>query len=264
MEHNQLNIKTPEYVSLKFQTAGLGSRAAAQIMDQLILLTTQMILILFLFFFMDNPLMTYFFSEGNSVAIAIFIILVFVINFGYFIFLEYIWAGRTIGKRMLGIRVIQENGHRITVLSSIIRNFVRLIDMLPSAYAVGILFVFFHSKHKRLGDIAAGTIVVHEHRRKNKASPLGNYIESKGLQEEMLEINAFQLKRLTQKDWELLQTYCQRAIHLKSSDRNPLTNQVAQILLPKVDIPLSSHEEVREDQLLLLYLHARKDWDIHL
>ncbi|MFK4996937.1 RDD family protein [Bacillus sp. N9] len=64
------------------------------------------------------------------------------INWGYFIVFEFVSGGRTIGKRVIGIRVIQDNGHSITFLSSLIRNLLRVIDSLPTSYLLGMIMIF--------------------------------------------------------------------------------------------------------------------------
>ncbi|ENH96440.1 RDD domain containing protein [Gracilibacillus halophilus YIM-C55.5] len=258
MEQEQLQVKTPEYVSLQFQTAGLGSRATAAIIDYSILYFFQFLLFLLLFFVMIDPMIS---SDMSSWIFVFMIILLFVINFGYFIFSEYFWAGRTVGKRLLGIRVIQENGHRITFLSSIIRNFMRLIDSLPTAYLIGILLVFLHSKHKRLGDITAGTIVIHEHQRK-KHNKVDKFIQEKGWSKEQLSIDHYQRQKIDYHDWQLLQTYCQRLITLSLDQKESLTQQVGRILLPKINrepdqLPIDQQEAM----LFILYLHLREEWE---
>ncbi|WP_223631568.1 RDD family protein, partial [Pseudomonas atacamensis] len=163
----------PEYVSLQFQLSGLGSRAAAFLIDQLILWAVNAVIIIILVIIMNNETFLPIFFAENTIPIAITIVALFIINWCYFFAFEFFSGGRTIGKRILGIRVIQENGHSITLLSSFIRNLLRIIDSLPTAYLLGMIMVFFHSKHKRLGDLVAGTIVVHERKakRKKKLSP---------------------------------------------------------------------------------------------
>ncbi|QGH33028.1 RDD family protein [Gracilibacillus salitolerans] len=262
MEQEQLNVKTPEYVSLQFQLAGLGSRSAAQIIDYTIILLTQFLIILLLFFAFNNSLSDLFLGHLESVMLAIIIIIILLLQFGYFIFFEYFWGGRTIGKRLLGIRVVQENGHNITLLSSIIRNFVRVIDMLPSAYAVGIILIFFHSKHKRLGDMTAGTIVVHERRKKPlKQSPLEKHIVQLGIQKEELQLESFHLRQFNQKDWRLLQTYVHRILHMSAQEKNLLTKQVSEILLPKIKDQMQDSTKNNEVWLVLLYLHLKDEWE---
>ena len=254
MEEQPFQVKTPEYVSLQFQLANLGSRATASIIDHLIILVAQVITIVAFSFL---GLLT---AEVSPMSpgwiIAIIFIIIFAFNFGYFIISEYFWGGRTIGKRILGIRVIQENGHNITFLSSIIRNFLRLIDMLPSSYALGILMVFLHSKHKRLGDLAAGTIVVHE-RGKQETPKLRRYIESKGITEYTIAIEEQELHVFTQKDWDLLNKYCHRLPNLDLQTKAKLNKEIANILFPKLNITPNGNEEML---LLALYLNLKKLW----
>ncbi|MDX8046390.1 RDD family protein [Gracilibacillus sp. S3-1-1] len=260
MEQEQLQIKTPEYVSLQFRLAGLGSRAAALLIDNIILSVVQFLIILSLIL----PFSTtdFLFSHFDSIAFAIVLISIFVLQFGYYIFFEYFWGGKTLGKKILGIRVVQENGHNITFLSSIIRNLLRLIDMLPGAYALGILLVFAHPKHKRLGDLAAGTIVVHERRKKSfKPSALEKHIANLGLQKEELPLEAFHLKQFNQKDWQLLKTYAERIVDISPNEKATLTEQVSNILLPKISTLIESNTRGNEANLLLLYLHLKDEWE---
>ncbi|MGP4039992.1 RDD family protein [Gracilibacillus sp. D59] len=262
MEQEQLKVKTPEYVSLQFQLAGLGSRSAAHIIDYTIILLTQFLIIVLLFLAFNSSLNDLFLGHLESGILAIIIIMIFLLQFGYFIFFEYFWGGRTIGKRLLGIRVIQENGHNITFLSSIIRNFVRLIDMLPGPYAIGIIMIFFHSKHKRLGDLTAGTIVVHERRKKTlKQSPLEKYIDQLGIQKEDLQLEAYHLKQFNQKDWRLLQTYVHRITDMDIQEKSALTMQVSKILLPKIEEQIKDSKRSKEVLLLMLYLQLKDEWE---
>ena len=267
-EEEQIDIKTPEYVSLQFSIAGLGSRAAALIIDQVILFALNAILFLSLFFLVESNLNTMFLTSSFETFLAITIILVFVLNGGYFLFLEFFWGGRTIGKRVLGLRTIQDNGHRITLLSSFIRNLLRLIDSLPVGYLVGMLMIFFHSKHKRLGDLAAGTLVVHEkitqHKRKKKSS-IEKVIAARGLTKDDVAFESWQLRALVQKDWQLLRTFCQRYERLPLHEKHQLTNKVASILLPKVGKTIDKHRVTEtENTLFVLYLHVKDEWEYEL
>src|SRR5690625_857634 len=188
MKKDQIQIKTTEFVSLQFRLAGLGSRAAAMIIDQILLTIVNMGLIFGLVFMMESNLL----MVGDSAGwfAAIWLLALFAINFGYFLVSEYFFNGKTIGKNIIGIRVIQENGHSITILSAIIRNLLRVIDVLPSGYFIGIILVFLHSKHKRLGDMAAGTVVVYERNAKRqKKTVLDKEIENRKLNKDSLSID---------------------------------------------------------------------------
>src|SRR5699024_982725 len=259
MEQERVDIKTPEYVSLQFQTAGLGSRAIAMIIDQFILSVVNIFIFIALFLIADKM-----FTGDSLWPLAIVIILIFFINWGYFFISESFFGGKTIGKHVTGIRVIQENGHGLTILSSFIRNLLRMIDMLPSGYFIGIMFVFFHSKHKRLGDITAGTIVVHERsaKRKKKPTALEKEIQARGLTADSLAIAEWGLNAIGTKEWHLIKTYCLRLPDLQSAERKQLTEQVASIIFPKIglDLKKKTNDEL-ENTLLVLYLKLKDEWE---
>ncbi|MBS4194229.1 RDD family protein [Lederbergia citri] len=266
MNDDRINIKTPEYVSLQFQIAGLGSRTAAYIIDQLILMAFNIaIVIIFLIISIGQPDLL-FFLDLHSYLIAIIIIGIFFINWGYFFAFEYFSGGTTPGKRMMGIRVIQENGHSITLLSSFIRNLLRIIDSLPAGYFLGIMMIFFHSKHKRIGDLVAGSIVVHERKtnRKNKLSPIEKEIQARGLSKNDLVIDEWALKSINMKDWKLIQTYSNRFLQLPKSEKENLTKQIAGILLPKLGLEMEENIQEVEDKLLIIYLILKDDWEFEL
>jgi hypothetical protein len=204
---------------------------------------------------------------GNSLPIAITIIALFLVNWGYFFAFEFFSGGRTLGKKLMGIRVIQENGHSITLLSSFIRNLLRIIDSLPTAYFLAIIMVFFHSKHKRLGDIVAGTIVVHERKakRKKKPSPLENEIDNRGPSKDDLIIDEWTLKSLGMKEWKLVSTYASRFLQIPLAERDQLTNQIAGLLFPKIGLDaVEKTTSELENILLVLYLMLKDEWEFEL
>ncbi|WP_042355814.1 RDD family protein [Bacillus rubiinfantis] len=266
MNSEQMELKTPEYVSLQFRLAGLGSRAAAFIIDQL-LITVMNILLLVMAYFVVRGMSSFEIDLLDSnVPFAIAIILIFLINWGYFFVCEFFFAGRTLGKKLVGIRVIQDNGHSITLLSSFIRNLLRIIDSLPTGYFLGIIMVFFHPKHKRLGDLVAGTIVVHERKAKRKKlSGIDKEVESRGLSKADLVVDQWTLKSFKEKDWKLLQTYASRFQQLPNDERTQLTQQIASLLLPKLGIESAGRTASElENTLLVLYLHLRDEWEYEL
>src|SRR4051812_13961116 len=257
MNDDHLDIKTPEFVSIQFQIAGLGSRSAAFIIDQLLLMVFNILSVIVLFFVLDGMSKMEFIFIGNSLPIALTIIALFIINWGYFFAFEFFSGGRTIGKKLIGIRVIQENGHSITLLSSFIRNLIRIIDSLPTAYFLGIIMIFFHSKHKRLGDLVAGTIVVHERKakRKKKHSPIEEEINNRGLHIGDLTIDEWTLKSLGIKEWKLVNTYASRFVQIPIAERNQLTEQIAELLFPKISLDtVGKTTSDLENILLVLYL----------
>jgi uncharacterized RDD family membrane protein YckC len=268
MNQEQMDIKTPEYVSLQFQLAGIGSRAAAFILDKVILTAVNIVLVLIAILVTKGLSMYNIFGNSESIPFAIAIILYFVINYGYFLAFEFFGGGKTIGKKVVGIRVIQENGHTVTLLSSFIRNFLRLIDQLPIGYFLGFLVMFFHPKHKRLGDLVAGTLVVHERKaKKKKKRPSGieKEIQNRGLSKDDLALSEWTVKSFEHKDWKLLSTYAIRFNQLDKMERNELTKQIAELLSPKTGIEvLGKTEEELENILLVLYLILKDEWEFEM
>lgn len=266
VNHGHVHIKTPEYVSLQFQPAGLGSRTVAFLIDQIILWAISALVILSLVFVMNADMKII----GNGITswpVAIAIISLFILHWGYFFVLEYFSGGRTIGKKIIGIRVIQDNGHSLTLLSSFIRNFFRIIDSLPTNYLVGILMIYFHPKHKRVGDLVAGSIVIHERNQKRtkKTSAIEKEIEARGLTKEELEMEDLMISSLGTKEWTLLKTYKNRFSQLPLAEREQLTLKISEILLPKVGLQVGNmNEEELENTLLRLYLVMKEDWEYDL
>ncbi len=152
----RFDVETPEHVSLDFELAGLGSRAAAAIYDAVVLAVLLVLLQLGVALLGKLPGVT------AGWALAVSFLLGFAIVWGYFLLFEALGGGRTPGKRRVGIRVVMDTGHPVTFSAAATRNLVRWVDMLPGVYAVGIPFVLFHPQHKRLGDLVAGTIVVRD------------------------------------------------------------------------------------------------------
>jgi uncharacterized RDD family membrane protein YckC len=95
-----------------------------------------------------------------SVATLFGLIGSFVVIFGYFWLSESLWSGQTVGKKAFRLRAVGDRGEPLTFAQAGIRNIVRIIDFLPYAYGVGLIVLFANGKGKRLGDLAAGTIVV--------------------------------------------------------------------------------------------------------
>src|SRR5690625_1803955 len=262
LSYNDVAIKTPEYVSLRFQSANLGSRAVAFIIDNLIVAVAQVIILILAVLAVGGFESFFSMAESGFLILALVIIILFIINYGYYIFFEYFNTGQTPGKRIVGIRVIQDNGHNITMLSSIIRNLMRIIDSLPSAYFIGILMVFFHAENKRLGDLVAGTIVVHERPGKRKETKLDKLLRERNLPLPNLTIDELSMRSVGPREWNLLKVYSERFTQVTEEERIRLTRDLAEILIPKFHInPETRTYAQLEDILLSLYVLLREEWD---
>ncbi len=95
------------------------------------------------------------------------VVLYFVISVGYSIVLEWRWRGQTLGKRVMGLRVIDVHGLRLQLSQIVLRNLLRPIDSLPLFYLVGGIAALVSKNGQRLGDLAANTVVAHERRRES-------------------------------------------------------------------------------------------------
>lgn len=142
--------------------AGIGSRFIALLVDYLIWIPAILLVGKVFSYFM--PSITAFSHLSQQWAVAIYVFLIFLFNWGYFTLFEAFWNGRTPGKRVARIRVIQRSGRAIGLFESMARNFIRYIDMIPwlVPYAVGTVAIFVTRDHQRLGDLAAGTLVVRD------------------------------------------------------------------------------------------------------
>lgn len=157
---------TPENVELRFELAGLGSRVAAALIDYGILFVTYSVItiggsfaITALAFPTSESLVTS--QLLGYVTIALVTLLTFFGWWGYFILFELLWNGQSIGKRALGLRVVRDEGQPIGLTSSLVRNLLRLVDLF---LGIGVVIILLDRRGRRLGDFAAGTLVVREPR----------------------------------------------------------------------------------------------------
>jgi len=162
------DLRTPEQIDLQYDLAGIGSRFMAMALDGLI--QSLLIVALGAVFGLGAALLTaglrdligQYSTIFLVIGVALAVLLVFALGWGYFIFFELIWNGQTPGKRAVGIRVLTTRGEPVTLVHSLVRNLLRLVDALPSAYMIGIISILVTPRSQRLGDLAAGTIVVRE------------------------------------------------------------------------------------------------------
>ncbi len=155
----KLNIDTPEQIALEFSLATVGSRFLALAIDTVIQAAfAAVVLIVGLF----AAWITLALDAVRPWILAALVLGLFLIYYGYFAVFEAVWNGQTPGKRVIGLRVMHVSGRPVSVFEAILRNVIRIADQLPGIYAVGIVSVFVTERSQRLGDLAAGTVVVHE------------------------------------------------------------------------------------------------------
>lgn len=155
----KLTIETPEQIALEFPLAGVGSRGLALCIDALIQILVA--LVVFLVVMLTAPDLGRYWVSAKNWVMAIAWFLLFCMYWGYFAAFEILWNGQTPGKRQAKIRVISASGRPVTTFEGIARNVMRAIDSL-GFYAVGCIVCAIDKRNRRLGDMVAGTVVVHE------------------------------------------------------------------------------------------------------
>ncbi|MGB8644956.1 MAG: RDD family protein [Anaerolineae bacterium] len=161
--NDRIVIETPENIAFGYDVAGLGSRFVAAFIDNLILGILYTILGIAFTLLSFTSVLTRLPSDLTSILPALVLLVMFLLWFGYYIVFEIFMGGQSPGKRLLNLRVIKENGYPLGVVDCIIRNLVRVVDFIPFGYGVGVIVMFLNDRSKRLGDFAAGTLVVNVH-----------------------------------------------------------------------------------------------------
>ena len=161
-----VEVETPEQVAFSYAVAGIGSRAAAALIDYLLCILP-FLMVMDLLSSLVRRL-----AGGNdpddvSVAggwvTAILMLAQFIVLWGYHVLFEALWDGQTPGKRQMGLRVVQDGGYSVSFAASAVRNLARLLDMQPGFFHfVGLVSVGVSRSGKRIGDLLAGTIVIEE------------------------------------------------------------------------------------------------------
>jgi uncharacterized RDD family membrane protein YckC len=152
-----MSVRTAESVRLSYPLAGVGNRFLAAFLDVLFqsLLMVGLIILAGLLGAVVQPP-----REVGLVAVGLFILLLFGVFWGYYLLFEGAWNGQTPGKRVAGVRVVKDDGSPVDFFAVLVRNLVRIVDFLPGFYAIGTLSILLTRKGQRLGDLAAGTVVV--------------------------------------------------------------------------------------------------------
>lgn len=151
---------------MELTLAGVGSRFASALVDNLI--QTLVIVALAVVFLGARALTG---AGVGGYGAAVFTLLGFLVYIAYDISFEVLANGRTPGKRMNGLRVVREGGQPVNFLASAVRNTLRVVDYLPGGYLVGMISILVSRKNQRLGDLAAGTVVVRERKPPPPAPP---------------------------------------------------------------------------------------------
>ena len=231
-----LEVETPEHVVLDLEIAGVGSRALAAIIDMLILVGSLLGVMIVL-----GILGGYGLTVGRLGG-AILLLGGFAVWTGYFIFFEGLRQGQTPGKRAVGIRVVMDTGHAVTLSAAAVRNLLRTADFLPPPYLIGALLVALHPRAKRLGDMVAGTVVARDRPTEGSEPPPGA----------RPEVASDGLPELGDAEFRLLEQFAAREAQLAPGARSRLAAAIAARLPPHGAPPGATAADA------LLDLHARE------
>ncbi len=154
---NTHRVETPEGIDLLLRPAGLVPRALAFALDLVIRLALLATLGLGL-------------ASLGQFGMGAGALLLFVVQWWYMVLFEVLNDGRTPGKHWLGLKVVHDDGTPVGWASSLTRNLLRFVDILPFGYFLGAICCLWHPSFKRLGDLAAGTLVVYRKRGGSKAA----------------------------------------------------------------------------------------------
>jgi uncharacterized RDD family membrane protein YckC len=217
-------ITTPEQVHFHYEIAGLASRAMAWALDQLILWAAR-IAVAFAFIW-----------GGFGIGLALIILGVFLLDFGYYQFFEVFWAGQSPGKKVFKIRVISGHGGKLRFPDVFLRNIMRPFDTLPYAMGLGGVVAYLDPLRRRLGDKVAETLVVRDVRVELPQSVLTqqtrvNTFEADGA------IRSRILARVTREERDLILDLMLRRDGLDPSVREDLFSQAAEYFRERYGLP---------------------------
>jgi uncharacterized RDD family membrane protein YckC len=234
---DRLAIATPEGVEVELTLANIGSRFIAGGVD----FTVQVIVIVALALILQ---------PAGDAGVAIFSSAMFAIIFFYDVLFEVLGRGKTPGKRWTGLRVVRSGGRPITLVRSALRNILRLIDILPSFYAIGMIAIFATPRNQRLGDLAAGTLVVRDRQggRREAVAPAALQ------QTELGEAVTWDVSAVSADDVATVRAFLERREQLKTGARRDIAEELSRRLRPRVG---GAHESFADERFLELLVAAK-------
>ncbi len=249
--HDEHGIDTPELVELHFPLAGLGSRFLALLVDLTIQIAANIVLLILIAVAFSAGVRTGALNHMSDTAgkwfVAGVIFVYFLLFWGYFSLFEAFRNGQTPGKRVLKIRVIKSSGRQITFFEALARNLLRVVDSLPGMYLVGVISVLLTRQNKRLGDLVADTIVVHE-----RVDDFAGYVPLPSIprafvpqhaaatvvQPALGNITPDRIARLGSNDLHLIGSYLSRALALPMATRASLASRLLDGFCAKMGVPV--------------------------
>ncbi|MGA8036559.1 MAG: RDD family protein [Candidatus Acidiferrales bacterium] len=227
---DKLTIETPEQTALEFVVAGIGSRFIAIAIDILIQIAAGTVVMIALAF--GSIQLEAYLPKTGLWGVALMILFLFVLYFGYYAIFEIVWNGQTPGKRISNIRVIKDSGRPLTPAETIGRNLMRIVDWMPSFYAIGVVSMLINKQNKRLGDLLVGSLVVRE-ATLTELRPVWQTAQEPGV----ATLAPMGAALLTTEEVSLIESYLQRRLDLDPMLRYRMADDIFRRLSPKLTIP---------------------------
>ena len=224
----RLEIETPERVRITHDIAGIGSRFAAGFIDVFLLLILGCVALFGVLVLGSVAIPS---GEAEQMALGYAAAgVVFVIVTAYYSFFELAWAGQTPGKRLLRLRVIAKDGGPASATAILVRNVLRFIDAFPFAapYGLGGVVMFVAPSARRIGDFAAGTIVVRERTEALAAPP---------------RVAPDDADAIAETDAERAREFVIRAPQLVAASRRTLARSIASDIAARHDLAFADAEQ---------------------
>lgn len=223
-EAGQGVLVSPDAVALDLDVATVGSRGIAYLLDLALYLTVLLILLLVQLAFTDGAWLT----TGAGVAIGL--LLTFTWQFGYPVAFETLWRGRTLGKAAMGLRVVTVEGAPVGVRHATIRAATATFELLATSGLLASLSSFWSPRGQRLGDLAAGTVVVRERRLAPQPQAL-TFPPPRGSEGWVASVD---VSRIGAREYALLRDTVRRLPELKEPARSVTADRVAGLLVPRI------------------------------
>jgi uncharacterized RDD family membrane protein YckC len=234
-------VITTEKVPLSYRVASVGSRFLAWLIDGGLIV---------LMFIVGSLFAGILDARRAGLGSAVMALAALALLWGYFLLFEWLWNGQTPGKRLLGIRVIDGQGGAVSFFQSAVRNVLRAVDSLPFFYGLGSLVAICNPAHRRLGDLAAGTLVIHVERRTRS---LWSFHDGSADEDIMDSLARQRLGQLTRQQRQTMLDLSLRRDQLRVEDRARLFGAVAAYF--KNQLKLAS-TEYQSDEKFVLHLVA--------
>lgn len=252
-------VHSPEQVVLHLPVAGPASRILAYAIDYLVIILIQLAFfaVLFVALFSMTSLVealrgpveaaiqdidttdpdSLFLSSAFWVAFLLALLVQMAAEWCYFVVWDMLTGGRSLGKIAAGLRVVRDGGLPITFRASAVRNLLRIVDYLPTTYLVGLISMVVSPEGKRLGDLAAGTLVV----RLDRPAPAPPLLDDEDESAAGFRFDRDQIARIGRKERALIRQTLRRIESLAEEHREAALERAVEVLRARIE-----HEPVEE------------------